>query len=65
MSTRLSSSTSEKGFGKPKPLPNEEGYRSEKETERLERESREMEARLQMLQLRMQQQREDDAATQR
>lgn len=62
MSSRLGSSMSEKGFGKPKPLPNEEGYKAEKETVRLERESKEMEARLQMLQLRMQQQREDDAA---
>ena len=63
MSSRLGSSRSEKGlFGKPKPLPNEEGYKTEKETVRLERESKEMEARLQMLQLRMQQQREDDAA---
>ena len=55
--------TSSEGFGKPKPLPNEAGYKSAKETEKLERESKEMEARLQMLQLRMQQQKEDDEAT--
>ena len=54
---------SSEGFGKPKPLPNEPGYKTAKETEKLERESKEMEARLQMLQLRMQQQKEDDEAT--
>jgi hypothetical protein len=59
---RSSNSVGKEGFGKPKPLPNEEGYKPVKETERLERESKEMEARLQMLQLRMMQQREDDAA---
>ncbi len=59
----MKKTASSEGFGKPKPLPNEAGYKTVKETEKLERESKEMEARLQMLQLRMQQQKEDDDAT--
>ena len=40
----MKKTASSEGFGKPKPLPNEAGYKTVKETEKLERESKEMEA---------------------
>jgi hypothetical protein len=61
MSSKSSiSGKSTTSFGRAAPLPNEPGYGTNT-TDVLERDTRAMEAQLQMLQLRMQQQAEDDA----